>query len=234
MKRFAASLIFTLALPLFLAASGPGAVSAAPLGGCTPLANPYANPNLPAQVCGTGVNSTPMDAAYEVQRTQVWCWAASLSMVMAFYGKDVSQKAIVTSIYGAAVPEALNSELVGRYLNRTYADGDNRATVSSRPLFVSGSQNAGALDAIVAEMRSGHPMLLFTPTHVMVMTGIYYYADSEGNPTGVRGVIVRDPFPYDRVDEATPGIPISGHPGERVLAPQEYYSLVAAVAVRIS
>lgn len=99
---------------------------------------------------------------------------------------------------------------------------------------MAGATNPGALAAIVAEMQSGHPMLLFTPTHVMVMTGIYYYADANGYPTGVRGVIVRDPFPYARVDEATPGIPIYGHPGERVLSPQEYDSQVAVFAVRVS
>jgi hypothetical protein len=68
----------------------------------------------------------------------------------------------------------------------------------------------------------------------MVMTAIYYYADAGGNPTDVAGVIVRDPYPYAALGERVPGIPIAGHPGERVLSTREYQSQVFVFSVSVS
>jgi hypothetical protein len=61
---------------------------------------------------------------------------------------------------------------------------------------------------------------------------LHYYADSNGNPVGVQGVIARDPFPYTGALEPIPGTPIYGHPGERVLLGAAAYIVCSELAMR--
>lgn len=208
----------------------------AQLGGCKPNPNPYNNRQF-SQICATGVDSTAMDAAYKVQQTQVWCWAASMEMILAVNSKDISQKDIVTDIFGAAIPVTLPPTRVVPYLNHTYTDTmtNQVATTRSAALYdYRFGASMGALRAIVGQLSQGQPLLVFLPHHAVVMTAIYYYADPNGKPLGVDGVIVRDPFPYEGNRQPVPGIPISGHPGERVLSPQEYFSQLFVFAVSVS
>src|SRR5262245_33097819 len=41
--------------------------------------------------------------AYQQQYLPQWCWAASISMLFAYYGHSVSQARIVTEAYGSPV-----------------------------------------------------------------------------------------------------------------------------------
>ncbi len=204
------------------------------LGGCTPIPNPAANPAIPSQVCSTGLNSASMDAAYRQQLTPVWCWAASMEMILAFNNEDVAQKDIVTGVFGAAIPTALDPLHVDQYMNQSYTDSLTAqvAKVSSTTIY-SGVNTPTVLSNVVSLLRSGQPLLIFTPTHAMVMTAIYYYADGVGNPVGVSGVVVRDPFPYAGTRTPVPGIPIFGHPGERVLSAKEYFTQVAVYSIAV-
>jgi len=207
------------------------------LGSCNP--NPAAANNryVAPVICGTGVDSTSMDAAFQIQQTAVWCWAASMSMILSFNGKPVSQQDIVADIFGATIPRALDPAHIGPYLNHTYQDHTTQqsATVSGTVLFNGRQGGSGAvLSVIIRQLRAGTPLLLFTTHHAMVMTAIYYYADYYGNPTGgVAGVVVRDPYPTQNT--FNPGyITIPGHPGERVLTPQEYFSTEYVFLVTVS
>jgi hypothetical protein len=160
-----------------------------------------------------------------------------MSMILSFNGKPVSQQDIVADIFGATIPTALDPAHVEPYLNHTYRDHTTQqsATVSGTVLF-NGRQGGSraVLGVIVRQLRDGTPLLLFTPHHAMVMTAIYYYADQYGTPTGeVAGVVVRDPFPTQ--NSFNPGyITIPGHPGERVLTPQEYFSTEYVFLVTVS
>ncbi|MFM9776217.1 papain-like cysteine protease family protein, partial [Streptomyces galilaeus] len=42
-------------------------------------------------------------SAYETQQASEWCWAASISMIWAFYGHPVAQSEIVTNAFGELV-----------------------------------------------------------------------------------------------------------------------------------
>ena len=69
---------------LFALLGGASRANAQALGGCSPIPNPAADPRIPPQICSTGINSASMDAAYRQQLTPVWCWAASMEMILAF------------------------------------------------------------------------------------------------------------------------------------------------------
>src|ERR1700693_1072082 len=52
-------------------------------------------------VCSSSVNFAQFYVtAFQTQQQSEWCWAASISMIWAFYGHPVSQAEIVDSVYG--------------------------------------------------------------------------------------------------------------------------------------
>jgi hypothetical protein len=137
------------------------------LGGCNP--NPAAANNrlVPPLICGTGVDSTSMDAAFQIQQTPVWCWAASMSMILSFNGKPVSQQDIVADIFGATIPRALDPAHIGPYLNHTYQDHATQqsATVSGTVLF-NGQQGGSraVLGVIIRQLGAGTSLAILQPT----------------------------------------------------------------------
>lgn len=148
-----------------------------------------------------------------------------MAMILAYYGRPVSQRDIVTDIFGAAVPSTLPArDLVG-YLDHTYVDSESGRHVTTRAALLYGAPQGGSyasLRSIVGDLESARPLLVFTPGHAMVLTALYYYADADGTPLSVAGLVVRDPYPYG-------GGPQEGEqqagPGERFLSPREYYSI---------
>ncbi len=188
-------------------------------------------------LCVVGVRSSAMNAVFQYQRTPVWCWAASMAMILAYYGRPVSQRDIVGDIFGTVIPSTLPARALIRYLDHAYVDGSTgrRATTHAVVLYAApmGSSSAN-LPAIMAQLRAGRPLLVFTPTHVMVMTALYYYADDSGDELGVAGVIVRDPFPYEGAQMAIPGIAVGQNPGERVLSQNEYDRIEYVFAVSVT
>jgi hypothetical protein len=198
---------------------------------CSATGNERA-PNL----CVVGVRSTAMNAIFQYQRTPVWCWAASMAMILAYYGRPVSQRDVVSDIFGAALPSTLPASEVIPYLDHTYVDSatGRRATTHGSVLYAApmGSSSA-SLSAIMAQLNAGRPLLVFTPNHAMVLTALYYYADESGNELGIAGVVVRDPFPYEGGQLNVPGIPMGQNPGERILSQLEYYHIQYVFAISV-
>jgi len=188
------------------------------------------------ELCVVGVPSASMNQVFQYQRTPVWCWAASMSMILAYYGRPVSQRDIVSAIFGAAIPTTLPAADVVPYLDHTYVDGatGRSATTRAAVLYAARGGSSANLQAIFDQLEQGRPLLIFTPRHAMVMTAMYYYADSSGNELRIAGVIVRDPYPYAGGESAAPGVPVGQNPGERLLSTSEYYSIQYVFMVSVA
>jgi hypothetical protein len=180
-----------------------------------------------AQICGAGITSVSMNPAFRFQTTPVWCSAASMAMIIAYHGGTVSQSDIVKDLFDAAVPVALPSQAIPQYLNHTYASSADGSTSTT-----SGTSLSGNLPGVVAALANDHPLLILIPSHAMVLTAVYYYADAAGKPVSVAGAVVRDPYPHSG-PMPTFGIPVTPNPGERALSPQEYRTMLAVFEVDV-
>jgi len=130
------------------------------------------------------------------QMSSQWCWAASISMVYAYYGHPVSQARIVSSVYGS--PEnipAMSGFVIANELDRCWVD-DSGAAFNSAVTGVYDA-NAGVFaltdDQIVSELDQDRPLVLGARTHAMVLTAIRYYQTSSG--PYIVGAGVFDPWP---------------------------------------
>lgn len=148
-------------------------------------------------LCTSEVNFTQFtEQAYMSQLQSQWCWAASISMLYAYYGHPVSQSRIVTEVYGSEqnLP-AMAGITIANQLNRCWTDdnGDSftsRVTGAYDPQFgVYTLTNA----QIVSELDQDHPMIIGARTHAMVLTLVQYFQTPSGPNIVAAGVF--DPWP---------------------------------------
>jgi hypothetical protein len=124
-----------------------------------------------------------------------WCWSAAVSMIFAFYGYRVSQKAIVDRAYDG------NFDLTGdfvqdaRQLNRPWVDERGRVfECAITPLFaVAPYAENEATREMIASLDRGQPVLLCDSHHAMVLTSLSYVSDPAA--PRVTRALVADPWP---------------------------------------
>jgi hypothetical protein len=142
--------------------------------------------------CASGLPSTAMDQIWAPQATPVWCWAASLQMVMQYYGADITQQEIVENVFHQPVPPVttLPLQLIPQYLNMIYVNhAGHQYEVRSQLL-------TPVLQAVLPPLQANRPLLVFTSHHVMVLTALYYWTSPVGQPINTALAVVRDPWPY--------------------------------------
>jgi hypothetical protein len=143
--------------------------------------------------CRAYISKNPVPVA--AQETPVWCWAASLEMLFAYYGHPVSQSTIVTRYFGAAVPVTGNPWVLSDALNNTWVDQNNRQfRVSSRITDrYYGTRSEVNNTDIIAALKSETPVFYADTTHAMILVQADYYP-VYGVPYIVGGGAI-DPWP---------------------------------------
>jgi hypothetical protein len=135
-------------------------------------------------------------SAYQTQSADRWCWAATISMVFAYYGHPVSQPRIVQDAYGSIVDMGANSGIViARELNRPWQDDNGRwfnANVSGVFDFDAGISTLSNAQ-LISELDADRPVVYGSVTHAMVLTAIQYYPTPAGPNIVAAGVF--DPWP---------------------------------------
>src|SRR5438477_9375625 len=119
---------------------------------------------LPSGAVGCRAGMT-LNKAWEVranQRTEVWCWAASLEMIFRANGFFVPQEEFVLALYGRLVSlPAFAGYAMTNQLNREWTDaGGRRFRVHIAGLYDFDARIAGLTNAqIVDALRTGRPLL---------------------------------------------------------------------------
>lgn len=134
--------------------------------------------------------------AYMSQLQSQWCWAASISMVFAHHGYQVSQQRIVTDVYGS--PEnlpAMAGIVIANQLNRCWVDdfGDSFQSTVTGAYDADYGVYALTNQQIVYELDQDRPMVIGARTHAMVLTAVQYYRTPQGPNIVAAGVF--DPWP---------------------------------------
>jgi hypothetical protein len=89
------------------------------------------DPATGVQDCVTTVNLQQFaQIAYETQQATEWCWAASISMIWAFYRHPVAQAEVVTGTFGQLLNQGGQPSQIFQALNGQRVD-DNGAAFTS-------------------------------------------------------------------------------------------------------
>jgi hypothetical protein len=164
-----------------------GALAIGTLGTACLLSKP-SNSALPPQPRYWGIATDVFDFIAASQEQEMWCWAASIQMLLNFYHVPVTQERIVSRVYGIPLNQpgtdhAISTSLHGWGIN---ANG-KRFTVQSRV-----AAGPPSPQVLFRELSRGRPILLtFNPGfpigHAVVVTA----ASSIG--TVVTSLVYRDP-----------------------------------------
>lgn len=123
------------------------------------------------------------------QLTNVWCVAASVQMLLAFYRYNYTQDRIATALgLGTrAAPNGLPYARVGDVVTQLEAlsSGTLDATMVTNPAFT----------FFRDEIRANRPLISFIPGHSRSVAGYIQYRFALAGLTPFRGLLVYDPWP---------------------------------------
>lgn len=154
------------------------------LGTSTPLLAQYPQPHY------VGIPTAVFNYDAALQKKSEWCWAASIQMILNYYGIPVTQPQIVTRAYGAPVNLPGTGAAIYKNLNGWAIDANGQQRVV-RSVEVPGAPTDVQL---FAQLRNKHPILLTFSTgpytgHAVVITGASFIGPV------VSSLIIRDPWP---------------------------------------
>lgn len=149
-----------------------------------------------------GIPSAQMNFYAAAQNNSQWCWAASIQMVLNYYGVNIQQEQIVARTYGR--------DPYGRLPNWTGSFGVITANLNNwnvdnrgRNYGVRASVNRGAPTPtiLIRELSQGRPVIVGYRSgpnsgHAVVITAVSYTSSPRG-PV-IQSVVVRDPWPSAR------------------------------------
>src|SRR5215831_6762862 len=115
--------------------------------------------------------------AYQPQQQTEWCWAASISMMFAYYGYQVAQPAIVTEAYGTIANVPAPGVVMAQALNRTWKDGTGNVFTAKLSGLYDAQAGLDTLDnmQLINELDQNRPFVIGTGGHAVVVTAIEYY-----------------------------------------------------------
>jgi hypothetical protein len=168
------------------------------------------DPATGTQDCISSVNLQKFaQTAYETQQATEWCWAASISMIWAFYGHPVAQTEIVSGTFGQLLNQGGQPWQIFQALNGQ-REGDNGvpfvSTVTGLYDALSGYDSISYTD-IGASLDQNRPVLIGTQNpdgsgaHATVLSSLEYLVPYgypiEIFPDGsnILNAVVFDPWP---------------------------------------
>jgi hypothetical protein len=144
-----------------------------------------------------GIPASKMNYVASSQNKPQWCWAASIQMLLNFYGVSINQEQIVERTYGrqsnGELPNwAASIKTIHLNLNNWAVDN------TGKKYFVNADFGLGAPEAVflIEELSQKRPVIIAYQSnkggHVVVITALSYI-DSDAGPL-INSIIVRDPM----------------------------------------
>jgi hypothetical protein len=152
-----------------------------------------------AQAESVGIRSSIMNFFVANQDNSNWCWAASIQMVLNYYGVSITQPEIVARTYGLN-PNGSLPNWTGSFSAITANLNNWNIDNTGKPYAVTASLNWGAPTpaVLLKELSQGHPVIVGYKSgsnsgHAVVITAANY----DMSPMGpiIQSVVARDPWP---------------------------------------
>lgn len=186
MKKISAWFLFLLALLALTL----------PLNSSAQYPDPQQNDQQPQYV---GIPSEKMNFVAATQKNSQWCWAASIQMVLNYYGVSIAQEQIVARTYGTDssgnLPDWAGSfQAITANLNNWNFDNSGRQYIVMAAVYAGGPVPA----VLLQELSQGRPVIIgYKRTenlgHAVVVTAASF-SQSPNGPI-IHSIVARDPWP---------------------------------------
>lgn len=134
------------------------------------------------QQCEAGIDQRLGTVQAEQELSQ-WCWAAVISAIFRYHGLWVSQPQVVGETLGRLVNLPAFGPQIVAAINRPWIDEGGRRFVSHGIVLWDADAGIGGLAATgeaSRELAAGHPLILGTTGHAVVLTGLIYDRNEQG------------------------------------------------------
>ncbi len=141
-----------------------------------------------------GIRTADFNFYAAAQQQNEWCWAASIQMILNYYGIPATQQEIVTRTYGIPVDQPGSDAAINGALN-----GWGRTVEGQiRTIHSANGQGLPTPDALLNELNQQHPILIAFATgpssgHAVVVTAASYIPTPNGPQ--IISLVIRDPWP---------------------------------------
>jgi hypothetical protein len=152
--------------------------------------------NRGIQQCEAGIEARVSGFESEQENSR-WCWAACISAIFRYHGFWISQQQIVAETFGRLVNQPAYGPQIMLAVNRAWVDEGGRRFVAHGAVLWDADAAIGgpaATGEASRELADGHPLILGTAGHAVVLTALIYERDSQGRG-GPNVAVVRDPWP---------------------------------------
>ncbi|MBN2683209.1 MAG: C39 family peptidase [Bacteroidales bacterium] len=159
----------------------------------------YGNrPETSPQKYQIGIEGDKMDQIMVAQNNSYWCWAATIEMVLNYYGLFVPQDSIVKEVYGFDENDDLPDygatlDIINKELNSFNVD-TNGVYYSISSKMGNGAPNPSVL---IRELSKKKPVIIGYETgeggHTVIITEVVYIKTERGPK--ILSITVRDPMP---------------------------------------
>ena len=149
-----------------------------------------------------GIPPARMDYFAAGQRQSQWCWAASIQMVLNYYGVAISQEQIVARTYGmdpfGRPPNRAGSlQLITANLNNWNIDNQGRLYTVTASL----RMEAPTPTILIQELSQQKPIIVVyssgpNSSHAVVVTAARFISSPQG--AIILSLVVRDPWPSEQ------------------------------------
>lgn len=141
-----------------------------------------------------GIPTQRFNFAAAAQQQDEWCWAASVQMILNWYGIGVTQDMVVARTKHVLIDQAGSDMDISNALSG-WAMTTNGQLVTIRSMAAPGLPPPAVL---LTELGKGHPILLTFATgmysgHAVVITAASYFPTNYGPQ--VVSLVIRDPWP---------------------------------------
>jgi len=148
----------------------------------------------PAGLTYVGIPTANFNFVAAAQQQDQWCWAASVQMILNWYGIGVTQDMIVARTKHILIDQA------GSDFDISNALSGWAVTVNGQPVIIRSMAARGLPTpaVLLSELNQGHPILLTFATgmysgHAVVITAASYYPTNYGPQ--IFSLVLRDPWP---------------------------------------
>lgn len=148
------------------------------------------------QRCKAGLAEAQVQEMQRTQEKSQWCWAASISMILAHHGLAVSQEEVVRRQYPDLADRGVTGADISQMLSRSWGDGGGR---SFFPISSVGDADARRFDVgpltLIQELADERPMIFGAQGHAMVLVQVEYERPSPNGAVRITSATVIDPTP---------------------------------------
>lgn len=156
------------------------------------------------QRCSAGLLADQMNKMQRTQMKSNWCWAASIAMVFAHHGYQVTQQEVVLHQFGHLPDRAVIGRDITRILGFGWRDHAGRGFVPSTTVRDRSTGDLQLADAaVVTELAQDRPLIVGAAGHAMVLVAVDYERSADGTTMRIVGGTVIDPAPGKGVRSLT-------------------------------